>query len=285
MIYICIYVDVLIVLNIYITYFLLMAVSKISHTPIKLSRCIISSVAGGLFSLIILIPDMNYFVNIFLKLAVSVIIIMTGFGMKTGFKYTMKLILWFYAMNFIFAGIMLSLRYAFSLSFMRYSNSYFYMDFSLFSLIIFTIISYAVVCLIRYIIDKGNVSGGVYKVIIRNNGRVISVEGIADTGNSLVDNFSGKPVIICGKSELEKIIEIPEFSLIGGDYAEYSEILKNFRIIPYSTIGESGIIPVFSPDEILIREEKSQKIKQADALIGISSKNIKAVFNPEILKW
>ncbi len=283
--YICIYVDVLIVVNIYITYFLLMAVSKISHTPLKLGRCIISSVAGGLFSLMILVPDMNYFLNIVLKFTVSVIIIIIGFGMKTGFKYTMKLILWFYAMNFIFAGIMLSLRYAFSLSFMRYSNSYFYMDFSLLSLIIFTIISYALVCLIRYIIDKGNLSGGVYRVIIKNNGKVISVDGISDTGNSLVDSFSGKPVIICGKAELEKIIEIPEFSLISNDYLSYSQLLRNFRIIPYSTIGESGIIPIFAPDEILIREDKSQRIKQVDALIGISSKNIKAVFNPEILKW
>lgn len=258
-----------------------MAVSRISHTPLKFSRCIMASLAGGLFSLMILIPDMNYLLNLVSKFTASVVIIVVSFGVKTGFKYVLKLVLWFYAMNFIFAGIMLSLRYAFSLSFMWYSNSYFYMDFSLLSLIIFTIISYGAVCIIRYIIDKSNVSDGVYKVVVKYNGKIVSVEAIADTGNSLIDSFSGKPVIVCGRKYIEKIIKVPQFSYIGSD-TDYNE-LKNFRIIPYSTIGESGIIPVFSPDEIFIKEEKNQKIKAVDALIGISEKNIKAVFNPKIL--
>lgn len=263
-----------------------MATAKISHTPLKVKRCILASLAGGLFSLMILIPKMNYIVNISSKLLASLVIIISAFGIKTGLKYTLKLVAWFYAMNFIFAGVMLSLRYAFSLSFMKFSNSYFYIDFSLLSLVIFTALSYAVICAVRYITDKSTVSNGIYKIIIKNNGKVISIDGIADTGNSLVDSFTGRPVIVCGKNELEKIIEIPEFSMISEDYSNYYEYagkLKHFKIIPYSTIGESGIIPVFSPDEILIKEEKSKKIKQTDALIGISSKNIKAVFNPKIL--
>ena len=32
------------------------------------------------------------------------------------------------------------------------------------------------------------------------------------------------------------------------------------------------------------KEEKSKNIRQTDALIGISSRNVKAVFNPELLK-
>lgn len=257
-----------------------MASAKISHTPLKIKRCIAASVMGGLFSLLILVPDISWIVNILLKLIVSVIIISAAFGIKKGLKYTVKLVLCFYAINFIFAGIMLSLRYAFSLSFMKFSNSYFYMDFSLLSLVIFTIISYAAVCAVRYIIDRNSVSEGIYKVIIRHNGKTVSIDGIADTGNSLSDSFSGKPVIICGRNEIEKIIEIPEISLVSGDYS----IFRNFKIIPYSTIGESGVIPVFAPDEVLIKEEKSNKIMQTDALIGISNKNIKAVFNPGILK-
>lgn len=257
-----------------------MAAAKISHTPLKIKRCIAASVVGGLFSLLILVPDISYIVNILLKLIVSVIIISAAFGVKNGFKYTARLVICFYAINFIFAGIMLSLRYAFSISFMKFSNSYFYMDFSLLSLLIFTIISYAAVCAARYIIDRNSVSGGIYKVIIRYKGKTISIDGVADTGNSLSDNFSGKPVIVCGRNELEKIIEIPEMSLVSGNY----NILRNFKLIPYSTISENGVIPAFAPDEVLIKEEKSNKIRQTDALIGISNKNIKAVFNPGILK-
>ena len=45
-----IYLDVLIVLNIYVNYFLLRATAKFTHTPLKTIRCIISSVIGSLFS-------------------------------------------------------------------------------------------------------------------------------------------------------------------------------------------------------------------------------------------
>ena len=37
-----IYLDVLIVLNIYVNYFLLRATAKFTHTPLKTIRCIIS---------------------------------------------------------------------------------------------------------------------------------------------------------------------------------------------------------------------------------------------------
>lgn len=278
-----IYIDVLIVLNIYITYFLLLATSKISHTPLRTARCIAASVTGGLFSLMILIPDVNRFLNFFLKFAVSCVIISVAFGISMGIRNTFRLVVWFYGINFVFAGIILSLRFAFSLSFVKFSNSYFYMDFSVFTLVIFTAVSYGAICLVKYLSDRSLAADGIYRVIIRYNSKTVSIEGVADTGNSLVDFLSGKPVIVCGSNELEKIVEIPEPAGIM-EYENYSEILRNFRIIPYSTIGENGIIPVFSPDEILIKEEKTKKIRQADALIGISNKKVKAVFNPKILK-
>ena len=286
MICIYIYVDVLIVLNIYITYFLLLATAKTSHTPIKSKRCILASVVGGFFSLLILIPSLNYFVNLAFKLIASVLIILVSFGIRNGIKYVARLTMWFYAMNFIFAGIMLSLRYAFSLSFVRFSNSYFYMDFSILSLVIFTVLSYSVICIVRYIIDKSVVSNGVYKVIIKHNKKIIAIEGIADTGNALVDSFSGRPVIVCGKAELRDIINIPDFAGVSNDYSDYLQMgksMRGFKLIPYSTIGENGIIPVFIPDEIIIKEEKTNKIKYTDALIGVSNRDIKAIFNPKIL--
>lgn len=59
-----IYLDVLIVLNIYVNYFLLRATAKFTHTPLKTIRCIISSAIGSLFSLTILLPAGNFFNSI-----------------------------------------------------------------------------------------------------------------------------------------------------------------------------------------------------------------------------
>ena len=82
-------------------------------------------------------------------------------------------------------------------SFMAFNNSYFYVDFSLLSLVIFTAVAYFAVTAVRRLMDRGCDTSHHYKVIIRHKSGVFSMEALADTGNSLIDHFSGKPVIIC----------------------------------------------------------------------------------------
>ena len=87
-----IYLDVLIVLNIYVNYFLLRATAKFTHTPLKTIRCIISSVIGSLFSLTILLPAGNFLIPLAIKLGAAVVIVGMAFGVKDK-KHTLKLIL------------------------------------------------------------------------------------------------------------------------------------------------------------------------------------------------
>ena len=94
-----IYLDVLIVLNIYVNYFLLRATAKFTHTPLKTIRCIISSVIGSLFSLTILLPAGNFLIPLAIKLGAAVVIVGMAFGIKDK-KHTLKLILYFYIVNF-----------------------------------------------------------------------------------------------------------------------------------------------------------------------------------------
>ena len=110
-----IYLDVLIVLNIYVNYFLLRATAKFTHTPLKTIRCIISSVIGSLFSLTILLPAGNFLIPLAIKLGAAVVIVGMAFGIKDK-KHTLKLILYFYIVNFIFGGVVMLLYITFKRS-------------------------------------------------------------------------------------------------------------------------------------------------------------------------
>lgn len=44
-----------------------------------------------------------------------------------------------------------------------------------------------------------------------------------------------------------------------------------------------GLIPVFSPDEIIIADKETGKNKKTEALIGINPKDTPAIFNPKLL--
>ena len=47
---------------------------------------------------------------------------------------------------------------------------------------------------------------------------------------------------------------------------------NSVRFIPYSTIGNFGMIPVFTPDEILICDEETGRKRSVDAMVGINEK-------------
>lgn len=272
-----IYIDVLIVLNIYVNFFLLKATARLTHTPLKTARCIFASAAGSLFSLTIFLPLKGFILPLVLKLAAAVVIVLLTFGIST-VRQTVKNVFYFYLVNFLFGGIIMLFFVTFRPKFMAVGNTYFYVDFSLLSLIVFTAVSYFAVTLFRRFTDKA--IKGKYKIIIRLGKKAVSEDAVADTGNSLVDMFSGKPVIICRFSVISEITGIDE-----EPSPENMEkfTVKGIRLIPYSTIGENGLIPVFSPDEIIIRDEENGVSKKVDAMVGINSKDVPAIFNPNLL--
>lgn len=271
-----IYLDVLIVLNIYVNFFLLKGTARFLHLPLKFSRCTISSVFGSLFSLTILLPDMNIVISMLIKLTAAVLITAVCFGIKNKGQYV-KILIYFYIINFIFAGIMGFLYSCLKPSFMAFNNAYFYVDFSLLSLVVFTAAAYLILTVVRRIMDKSTEIKGQYSIKIFFKSNEYNIPALADTGNSLADNFSGKPVVICNYKDIgfnEEIFEKSPEEL----YMEYS-----MRVIPYSTIGNNGLIPVFSPESVEIVCGENNVRKKADVLIGISKNSSAAIFNPELL--
>ena len=82
-----IYIDVLIVLNIYVNYFLLKATAKLTHNTPETAGIVISSVMGSLFSLVILIPFSNFLLIFIIKAASAFLIVMTAFRKKSMKEY------------------------------------------------------------------------------------------------------------------------------------------------------------------------------------------------------
>lgn len=272
-----IYIDVLIVLNIYVNYFLIKATGKITHTRVKFSRCIIASLYGSLFSLLFLIPQLDQLLNIIIKLFAGATIIPIAFGFHGKITYIFNCIS-FLGVNFVFAGAIYAVYSWLKPDFMHFNNSTFYIDFSLLLLIVCTAVLYLFLCAIRFFTDKTPETENCYKIIIRYKDKIVSFKGLADTGNSLVDFFSGNPVIICGSDRMSDVTGLEAFS------SDWQNIPKGFRLIPYSTISSDSMVPVFRPDEIIIYNARSGSRKSVEAMIGFAAENPYAIFNPKLLR-
>jgi stage II sporulation protein GA (sporulation sigma-E factor processing peptidase) len=220
---------------------------------------------------------MDRIANILIKLAAAVTIVAAAFGINPKIRLLINTVV-FFGVNFLFAGVIYAVYVWLKPDFIHFNNSYFYIDFSLVILVLTTAGLYFAICIIRRLTDRIPENAGCYKIIIRYRDRITSIDGLADTGNSLIDFFSGCPVIICSSnffSDITGIDIIPDDPLT---------LPKGFRLIPCSTVSGSGIIPVFRPDEIIICNEKNGMRKNTEAMIGFGTDKHKAVFNPRILK-
>ncbi len=274
-----IYVDILIITSIYANFFLLKTTARLIHSPLKNGKCVLAAVVGSLFSLIILLPRLNTLLLLIIRILSAAVMIITAFsGMSPKELYRTGLI--FFFVSFIFAGIEYGISILSGGQNMVWHNSVLYVNISLLTLIVSTIISYAAISFFRYFIDGGNFSDTKYHVTVTRNGRTASFTAIGDTGNDLTDVFTGRPVIVCGKNKLSGIFEPQELE----DVLSAEKSISGWRLIPFSTISSGGMLPVFKPSAVIIKDTENSVRRTADVYIGIVDREMEyAVLNPKLL--
>lgn len=274
-----IYADILIITNIYSNFFLLKAVSKLTHNTVKNGKCVLSAVVGSFFSLVILLPELNTVALLMIRILSAAAMVIVAFSGRT-LRELYKIGLIFFFISFLFAGT----EYAFSIldstNNIVFHNSVLYVNISILTLVISTAAAYAALSFFRRIIDKSNEFDNDYSVIIINGEKQITLKAVCDSCNNLVDSFTGKPVIICSKRSVENLFK--EKELVSA--ATSGKISSGkWRLIPFSTIDSSGLIPSFRPTGIYIKNNENGKIKYTDGYIGIVDRELEfAILNPKI---
>ncbi len=269
-----IYVDVLIVINLYINYFLIRGSSLLLRKDVSLKRRILASFAGALMSLVIFLPALSFWISTLLKILSCVLIVWITFGKATLPDMIINT-LCFLLICFVYAGLMLAIWIFWAPYGMFYRNGTVYFDVPIIFVAIVTAIAYSIVRFTHYVIGRRKLSVTYREIKIIANGTEVELEGIADTGNSLCDPFSGKPAIICSFDNIVPIVPQSIASYLSGNTTD----IEGIRLLPYSTIMGESLIPVFKADKIFIGD------KAVDAVIGVCTKPIgtQCLFNPELI--
>ena len=280
-----IYIDILIGTNFIINYFILLAVSKYSKIIPQQKRLILGSLFGAVCSMVILLPDLGVLINLILKLAISVGIVFFTFGFHS-FKAIFKNIALFYFISFCFCGAMLFVWFIFTPRGLVVNNSIVYLNISPMVMIITTLISYAVIQLCsRFIRKNENDIIQICKIKLINNDSYCEFYGKIDTGNTLCEPFSQCPVMVVNEEAVKNIAE-EEFNKLLDVNTTESAIKHKYRVIPFNSVGGSGLLPAFSPREVYINGTFCrQKIYVAVCKNNILSGEIKAMVNPEIIEF
>jgi len=265
-----VYIDTLFIINLYVNFFLIKACGALLHRKVSTLRCVLGAAAGGISSLVILLPSLPMLVNMPIKLGIGAVLVLIVFGRERFIKNAVV----FLVINVVFAGVMLILSFFLSPFNMIYNNGTVYFNISFLALLFFTAAAYYLIRVLRYLLDVKFNADKVYSVVFEYGGERRELSAFADSGNTLTDFFTGKPVIICDKSTCKNLF--PDF-----DLSQYEHV-KSLRILPFSTISGSGLIPIFKPDSVKIEG------KSVDVMLGISKEDINkngvnAIFNPKLL--
>lgn len=262
-----VYIDVLIVINIYITYFTLRAVSGLLHTRLTTSRLAAASAAGGIMSLAALIP-VDILPSLALKAALTVLIVLTAFGYGTLRDTALRSVLCI-TVSMLICGAASLIHGLSGTDFIFSANGYAYMNVSALALVISSAVIYGILTLWRRFSDSSADSGRV-ELTVKHRGRTAVLSAIADSGNFLRDCFTGRPVILCRAAAADPVLppNVHAYLEKGG-----TGDVDGIRLIPMTTASGMSLAAAFMPDSVTVRLRGGRK--RLDALIAVSRDALK----------
>lgn len=241
-----IYADVLVIINIYINYGLLLLTCMLGKLPCERLRILLGALFGGLYSLIIIVPDISNTAISASRIPALAIMIYLAFGFS-GVKSYVKKMLLFFAVNAVFAGAVFILWFFIYPEGMYYNSGVVYFDINALTLVLMTVGIYLLIRLISFFVGSRIPESCIYNVEIYISGRCFFCKGFYDSGNCLTDPFSGEGITIVHKDILEDYINFDG----AADYEALNEgiILK---LIPVKTLTGEGLLPALRADRIKI---------------------------------
>lgn len=210
-----IYIDLFFLFNVIMDLIIITSVSILLKRKTTYFRIILSSLLGGISS-ILLFTSLN---KILIEIISVLIMVFISFGYK-GIRYIIINILYMYILSVLLGGLI----YLFNI---RVTTN------ALVTYLIIIIISMEVMILyIKEMKKIKNNYNNYYKVdIYFKNKERLSLIGFVDTGNNLYDPYKKRPII-----------------LISNKY----EREDKFILVPYHTVSGEGLLKCIKPDIIFI---------------------------------
>ncbi len=242
-----IYVDVLVIINIYINYGLLLLTCIFGKFPHERLKILLASLFGGIYSLIILIPYISDWVVSVSRIPALAVMTLLAFGYG-GRRVYIKKVSVFFCVNLIFAGAMFMLWFLACPDNMYYNSGVVYFSIDALTLVIFTILIYSVLKVITFFMKSKVPENFIYITYIYVSGKIHSCRGFYDSGNCLNDPFSGDAVTVVNISVLNGTVSEDVFE----SFEDEVDRLK-MKLIPVSTVSGNRLLPVFRADRIRIK--------------------------------
>ena len=254
-----VYRDALFLLNLIVNYLLLLAAAKLAGEPLRRLRLAAGAALGGLYAAAIFFPGMGFLTHPLCKLGAAVLMLLTGFG---GSRRLLRVTLVFFGLSCAFGGGIFAIGLLGGRG-LTLRNGVLYSVMDLRILLLSAAVCYAVLTLVfRRTARHGRRE--VLPAVLTLEGRRVAVNALVDTGNTLTDPVTGRPVMVAEGSRLspllpgERVLDEKALRDPVGTLERLSRggRGRRFRLLPYQAVGvECGMLLALRLDDARVGAE------------------------------
>lgn len=277
-----VYWDMMFLINFAIDYIILYSTAKTLFLKRNIFKILSGALIGGIYGIFAF--EKSFVFNTLTYIFVTFFILYVTFS-----KLNFKIVSTFYIISFLFGGISGYLNNLYGV--IKMSNGFFYIENNLLAVLLGVVLSSFIVVISLKLLKRNTIKLRQIKTVdIFCDGKSVTVSGMLDTGNLLLDPITKYPVILVNFSDIKQIInEDLEKFLEENDNLCVNinrRIINKIRLIPYKNSSSNDILKGFKPDYIVIKEEKERKI--TDVIIAVTynklseNNEFNAILNPQI---
>ncbi len=256
-----VYIDVLFFYNFLSDLILLKIVSVLARRRGGTVRLLLSAALGGVYACFHFFAEFRPLLSGTLNLFALLLLALCAFRFYS-LRDLLKLSALTLAAGFGMGGGIMALYFLFGDgSRFRLQNGIFYLDFSLFQLLISAVLIYLLLHFAYGLFLKIQAGERTLEAAVFFEGRSLQTLALLDTGCRLRDPITGKRVAVIAGETLQTLITPQEIR------ERYPE---RYRLIQVRTVGGSGQLEAFRPDAVMLRD--GERTFECDVLVAFGEK-------------
>lgn len=253
-----VYIDQLFLLNFIANYLLLLGTGRVTGAVLHRVRIALGAVAGAVYSVLVFMPNAIWLNHWLFKVITGVTITLIAYA---GEIHLLKTVLTFFAASAGLAGVVIGVGLLGKTSLIT-SNGVLYSEVHLRLLVLLFVICYFLMSLF-FRRSGRHIGRDTIKLKIWIAGEMIALTALIDSGHTLTDPMTNRPVIVANAAYFRRYIpqEINLFDPIEGIKECQKNGLRNVRLVPYRAIGvECGMLLALKSDRVLAGERDMGKL-------------------------
>lgn len=234
-----VYIDLLFLLNLIANYLLLLAAGRLAGAALVRWRIGLGAGFGALYAVLVFLPGLGWLALWPYKLACGVIIVLIAYG---GERRLLRVTVIFFGASAALAGVVLGLELLGSVS-LTLEHGVFYSRFDIRLLLLLFVACYFVLSL--FFRRTGRKDRELVRLEVALEGGTASLTALVDTGHSLIDSTTNRPVVVAEAQALAGLL--PDWADASAPIQSvercYAAGSRQARLVPYRAVGvECGML-------------------------------------------